>query len=49
MKRLPLSGRIEQALLTGEGGLAQTMVLAASYQQGDWERAASSVASRGCA
>jgi EAL and modified HD-GYP domain-containing signal transduction protein len=39
MKKLPLSGRIKQALLAGEGDLAQFLTLAASYQRGDWEEA----------
>ncbi len=47
MKRLPLSEHIKQALLTGEGDLAQILTIAASYQQGYWERAASSAASLG--
>jgi EAL and modified HD-GYP domain-containing signal transduction protein len=39
MKKLPLSERIKQALLSGEGDLAQILTLAASYQQGDWDGA----------
>jgi EAL and modified HD-GYP domain-containing signal transduction protein len=47
MKKLPLSGRIKQALLAGEGDLAQFLTLAASYQRGDWEGATKAAATLG--
>ncbi len=44
MQKLPLSDRIKQALLAGEGKLAQYLGLAASYQKGDWEGTAKAAA-----